>query len=135
MGEGFAEVEHTADVALRVWGEDLAGLFASAARGMAWLITDLDTVPQTVTHAVELAAGDAETLLVTWLGELLYLNEREGVVLSAFDLEEVTPTSLRGTAQGGPAPEIRCHIKAVTFSDLRIQPGAYGLETTVVFDV
>lgn len=135
MGEGFAEVEHTADVALRVWGEDLACLFASAARGMAWLITDPDAVPQTVTHAVELAAGDAETLLVTWLGELLYLNEREGVVLTVFDLEEVTPTCLRGKARGGPAPAIRYHIKAVTFSDLRIQPGPCGLETTVVFDV
>ena len=135
MGKGFEEVPHTADVALRVWGHDLPDLFTNAALGLAWLMADPETVDPTVEVPLELTAGDAETLLVSWLGELLYLSERDGVVFTVFDLEEVGPTHLRGVARGGPAKEIQLYIKAATFNDLEILPGGRGLETTIVFDV
>jgi len=135
MEEGFEEIEHTADVALRVWGKDLKELFINAARGMAWLLADPDTVKPAVKVPLELTAYDAETLLVTWLGELLFYNEMEGLVFTAFDLEEVTPTRLRGAARGGRPGETRRHIKAVTFHEMNIRPTVRGLETTVVFDV
>jgi SHS2 domain-containing protein len=111
--KGFEEISHTADAALRVWGQDLKELFLNAARGLAWLMVDPQTVPPAVEVPLDLSAPDAETLLVTWLGELIYLYEREGAVFTEFDLEEVTPTHLRGTVRGGPQ----------------------GLETVVVFDV
>jgi len=85
--------------------------------------------------ALDLTAPDAETLLVTWLGELIYLNERDGVVFTEFDLEEVTPTHLRGTARGGRPGEFRRFVKAATFSGLAIRPTDRGLETTITFDV
>jgi len=135
MGRGFEEVSHTADVALRIWGRDLAELFINAARGLAWLMADPDTVQPTVAVPLELTAYDAETLLVSWLGELLYRNERDGTLFTTFEIEEITPTHLRGVAKGGPAQEIRQPIKAVTFSDLAIRRAERGLEVTVVFDV
>jgi SHS2 domain-containing protein len=104
--ESFEEIPHTADAALRVWGKDLAELFANAARGLAWLMADPETVQPEKEVALDLTAPDAETLLVTWLGELIYLNERDGVVFTVFDLEEVTPTHLRGTSPGRPAGRI-----------------------------
>ena len=135
MEDGFEEVEHTADVALRVWGRDLKELFVNAARGMAWLLADPETVEPTTEVSLDLEGFDAETLLVTWLGELLYYNETEGLVFTEFDLREVTPTHLRGIARGGVPGETRRHIKAVTFHDLNIRSTDRGLETTIVFDV
>ncbi len=135
MEQGFEEIPHTADVALRVWGRDLKELFVNAARGMAWLLADPDTVEPVATVPIELTAYDAETLLVSWLGELLYLSERDGIVSTTFEMEEITPTHLRGVARGGPVQEIRQPIKAVTFSDLEIRSTPHGLETVVVFDV
>jgi SHS2 domain-containing protein len=135
MNECFEEVEHTADVALRVWGEGIAALFVNAARGLIWLLADPAAVEPTIELSVELEAYDAETLLVSWLGELLYLHERDDVLFTEFDLEEVTETRLRGVVRGGPIGEPRYHIKAVTFSEMAIQPGERGLETIVVFDV
>ncbi len=135
MDIGFEEIEHTADVALRVWGRDLAELFTNAARGLAWLLAESGTVPPMAEVPLELTAYDVETLLVSWLGELLYLNERDDVVFTDFDLQEVTPTRLRGTARGGPARETRRHIKAVTFSEMEIRRTGAGYETTIVFDV
>jgi SHS2 domain-containing protein len=135
MSNRFEEIEHTADIAIRVRGHDLAELFANAAYGMACQMADVDAVGRTVEHLVELAAYDAETLLVTWLGELLYLGERDGCVFTDFDLLKVTPTRLRAIARGGPAREIQRHIKAVTFSDLEIVRTGTGYEATIVFDV
>ena len=82
-----------------------------------------------------MAGFDAETLLVTWLGELLFWNEQEGLIFTEFDLEEVTPTYLKGKARGGVPSEHRRHIKAVTFHNLDIRPTERGWETTIVFDV
>ena len=50
----FEEIEHTADIAIRVWGSDLAELFANAAYGMACQQADLDDVDCTVRHSVTL---------------------------------------------------------------------------------
>jgi len=133
--ERFEEIEHTADIAIRVWGRDLAELFANAAYGLACQLANPDEIPQTVEQAIELEAYDVETLLVTWLGELLYLGERATCVFTDFDALKVTPTLLRAIARGGPAREHRRHIKAVTFSDLEIVHTGEGYETTIVFDV
>jgi SHS2 domain-containing protein len=131
----FEEVEHTADIAIRVWGRDLAELFASAAYGMAYMLGGTDSKGRSIEHLVELQAYDTETLLVSWLGELLYLSEREESILTDFEMLEITPTRLRAIARGGPIGEHRQHIKAVTFSDLEIIRTEAGYETTIVFDV
>ncbi len=131
----FEEIEHTADIAIRVWGRDLAGLFANAAYGLACQLADPAEVERTAEQSVELEAYDAETLLVTWLGELLYLNERDGDVFIDFEMGHVTPIHLRAVVRGGPAREHRRHIKAVTFSELEIVRTGAGYETTIVFDV
>ena len=135
MNRRFEEVDHTADIAIRVWGRDLAELFANGAYGMACQMADLDAVNQEVEHLIELEAYDAETLLVSWLGELLYISERDGCVFTDFDVLEVTPTRLRAVVRGGPVRERRQHIKAATFSDLKIVRTGEGYEATIVFDV
>lgn len=135
MKNRFEEVEHTADIAIRVWGRDLADLFANAAYGMACQMADAEEAVRAVERRIELEAHDAETLLVTWLGELLYLGERDGCVFTDFDVLEVTPTRLRAVAQGGPVREHRRHIKAVTFSELEIVHTDERYETIIVFDV
>jgi SHS2 domain-containing protein len=143
MNRRFEEVDHTADIAIHVWGRDLAELFANGAYGMACHMADLDAVNQedfgelsrAVEHLIELEAYDVETLLVSWLGELLYVSERDGCVFTDFDMLEVTPTRLRAVVRGGPVRERRQHIKAATFSDLKIVRTGEGYEATIVFDV
>ena len=131
----FEEIEHTADVAIRVRGRDLAELFANAALGMAHQLADVDAVEPVIEEAIGLTAYDAETLLVAWLGELLYLGERDCCVFVSFDMRETTHQGLRAMARGGPVREYRRYIKAVTFNDLAIRPTDEGYEAVVVFDV
>ena len=128
-------VEHTADWALHVRGPDLAGLFGRAAAGMARLLAGDGAVPLEEARELALAADDAESLLVEFLGELAYWAERDGLVCPVVALSEVSPTMLRATARGGRLTELQKPIKAVTYHDLSIRPYDGGLEVTIVFDV
>ncbi len=135
MEEPFEEIEHTADIAIRVWGADLAELFHNAALGMVSQLTDVETVRIETTVTIELRAADVETLLIEWLGELLYLGEKRDVVFTQFDVLELEHNALRAVARGGPVPRLDHHIKAVTFSELDVRRVGSGYGTTVVFDV
>ena len=132
----FEIVEHTADWALRVFGRDLAQLLVNAAEGMtSLLVEDLAAVAGGAERHIELAAGDAESLLVEWLSELAYWAEMEQLIFTQFELSAVAPTRLEATVRGGRAPELQKHIKAVTYHNLEIIQTEAGLEATIVFDV
>jgi len=65
--QGIEEIEHTADLAIRVRGRHLEELFVNAALGMAMLMADLKEIAPHVERHVELEEFDAGTLLVSWL--------------------------------------------------------------------
>jgi SHS2 domain-containing protein len=133
----WEEIEHTADVALRVRGTTLAELFANAARGMLNLVVgDSQTrVSKTSQVKVALEAPDLETLLVDWLTELVYLMEDEAFIVSDIQVSEVAGNALYAEVTGGAEGELHRHIKAVTYHDLSIEKIKGGYQTIVVFDV
>jgi len=132
---GFEEIEHTADYALRITGEDWPALLRNAARGIAHLLAGDADIPLTRTETLELDAFDAETLLVNWLSELAYRAEVDGVLFRDITLTDASPTHLRAVLRGGRVASLQKHIKAVTYHNLQIVRTARGLEATVVFDV
>lgn len=132
---GIEEIEHTADLAIRVRGRHLEELFVNAALGMAMLMADLKEIAPDVERQVELEEFDAETLLVSWLSELLWFNEESDAVFIRFEIKELTRTRLEATVWGGAASGQWKHIKAVTFHDLEIIETNGGYEVTVIFDV
>ncbi len=133
---GFEIIDHTADWALRVTGNDLRELLYNAAMGMNRLmVADVTAIPQTHTRQVTLSAYDAESLLVVWLSELAYFAEMEQLVFPVIELQEVSVQSVTAVLRGGHAPELQKHIKAVTYHNLQISQTAQGLEVTIVFDV
>lgn len=129
------EIEHTADVSIRVRGSDLEALFVNAALGMATLMTDVKEIEPNIQRQLSLEEFDVETLMVSWLSELLWFNEESGAVFVRFEITRLTPTHLEATVWGGPAASQWKHIKAVTFHDLDIKLSEQGYEVTVVFDV
>jgi len=136
MKADFEEIEHTADWALRIRGGDLRELLVNAGRGLSsLLVSEPDNIPTRVGERFEIEADDAESLLVQWLSELAYWAEMEGIVFSKFELSHVSPTQLRAFVQGDHVPNLKKHIKAVTYHNLEIVKSDTGLEATVVFDV
>jgi SHS2 domain-containing protein len=133
---GWEEIDHTADWALRVWGQDLPGLFENAARGMVSLLEGKATPDQPATHyTFELEAPDWEILLVDWLTGLLALIEDEGIVFTHIYIQRVDDLKLVAQASGQPGGNFKKVIKAVTFHNLAIHQTPTGYETVIVFDV
>lgn len=133
--QGYEEVEHTADWALRIRAGTLEELFIRAALGMLQLAGAEPREGPTQKRWIELQATDNESLLVTWLEELLFVIETEEVTFTEFDLRMESNTRLTATVHEAPLKNIKKHIKAVTYHDLRITQLEAGLEVTVVFDV
>jgi len=110
----YQQLEHTADLALRIYGGDLRELFANAAYAMFSQLADVGRAKTTVHQHVEVQGSDGESLLVNWLNELLYLHETEGQVYTEFDIQELTTTCLKATVYGTEARAVHLIIKAAT---------------------
>jgi len=131
---GYREHEHTADWELEVWAPDLRGLFVQSAQGMMALSgARLEQAPQ-VRRIFELEAPDPESLLVAFLGELLFLAETEGLGFDGFEIT-LLENRLRAGVSGAPLAWRDKEIKAVTYHNLTIRETSRGLEARIVFDV
>ncbi len=131
---GYREREHTADWALEVWAPDLAGLLEQAARGMYALAGARLADEERQVRRLELHAADAESLLVNFLGELLYLGEAEGLGFEGYALR-LEGFHLQAELSGRRLAGLAKEIKAVTYHNLAVRQTESGLETCIVFDV
>lgn len=131
----FEEIEHTADWAYRVRGENLAELLIQAALGL-YSLARMKLVPDSrITRAIEVQGIDRESLLVAWLNELLYFHESEGLGFEQIKIQELDETSIRAQVIGAPTQQWLKDIKAVTYHNVAIQETESGLEVTLVLDV
>jgi SHS2 domain-containing protein len=131
---GFKEIPHTADWSIRVWAEDLPGLLAESARGMNWLAgAKLAERPRQVL-TYETDGPDGESLLVSFLTELVYYAEQENLGFDAFNIR-IKDGRLKVEMGGAPLQSLDKAIKAVTWHNLKIEETARGLEVEIVFDV
>jgi len=131
---GHRELEHTADWELEVWGPDMPALIGEAARGMYELMGVEISEDARCHRRLELLAEDREQLLVSFLGELLFLAETEDLAFDGF-LLQIDGTSLVARLEGGSIVARTKEIKAVTFHRLEISETGRGLETSIIFDV
>ena len=131
---GYQERAHTADWALEVWAPNMIDLLQQAARGMYALMHAQLQGDFRETYRFEIAAPDRETLLVTFLAELLYFTQRDDVGFDRFNLSQAGERVIV-EVEGAPLESIAKEIKAVTYHNLVVSETGRGLETTVVFDV
>ncbi|MEA3440142.1 MAG: archease [Chloroflexota bacterium] len=132
---GYREIEHTADWELEVWAPNLSTLLEQAARGMYTLAgTTLQPGPRQMKQ-LSLNSLDAESLLVDFLDELLWLVEDEGLAFEQFKISIQNNSSLDAVLVGALIAQRTKEIKAVTYHNLRIIKSLRGLEVRIVFDV
>lgn len=134
---GYREIEHTADWQLEVWAPDLPTLFSLAAEGMLALANVRIESSQQVNRKLHLKAGDLESLLVSFLSELLYLGEAQGLGFGRTDIVILPgqPVELRANLLGGQILEQAKEIKAVTYHNLEIRQVDGLYRVRIVFDV
>ncbi|MBI4601229.1 MAG: archease [Planctomycetes bacterium] len=141
----FEFLDHTADVAVRLRSRDEAGLFRDAMRALLAIVLDEERsapVEPREAREVRLEAEDAESLLVDYLNELIFLFDTARFLardLEASRIELGRPARLDGRLLGerfDPARHLaKTEVKATTFHGMEVRRGPEGLEAEVVFDL
>jgi SHS2 domain-containing protein len=132
---GFRENQHTADWELEVWAPDLPSLLEHSARGMYALSgLRLQNGPSRAC-TIKLHGDDAESLLVRFLSELLWLEQEQGLGFDEFSIDVSTQFNLQAELRGSVIANLDKEIKAVTYHNLEVQTTEQGLRVIIVFDV
>jgi SHS2 domain-containing protein len=137
--EKYIELDHTADVGIRVIGNSLEELFEAASFALFDLQVDLSNVKDETEFEINATGTDLENTIVRWLQRLIALMDIEDIIFSRFELLEVTELSARGKAWGEPLDisrhRVKGAIKAVTYHELEIEETSDGWEAQIIFDV
>jgi SHS2 domain-containing protein len=129
-----------ADCALEIRGDDLDDLFATAARALADVMVDPETVAHDVEREVRLEARALDLLLHDWLSELIFLKDSEqlvfpGAVVSVREVPPLLTARLVGGRIDRERSVLRADPKAVTFHQFALEPRGAGWYARVVIDV
>jgi len=139
---GYRFIDHTADIGILSRGWTLEESFQQLGFGMMEvLISDPGTVEQELETAIDVEADTLEELVVSYLSELLFLFETEGLLVSDFDLT-MTRTGdgfrlkakLRGEHFKAGKHPYPTEIKAVTKHMLTVKEEP-PFDITVLFDL
>ncbi|MBN2074987.1 MAG: archease [Dehalococcoidales bacterium] len=138
MDKKFEILDHTADIGIIAYGDDMQKAFENAALGMFSLITDLISIENNQTRKIDIDAPDSESLLVNWLNELIYLFDVENLIFSKFDILRLDVSTLSAIAYGERVDlskhEIKTGIKAATYHMLKIDENDL-CRVQVLFDI
>ncbi|MFC6904113.1 archease [Halalkalicoccus tibetensis] len=129
--------DHTADVAVAAFGPALDSVFGALGDGLS--AAQCDEIPADGERfSFSLAAEGREALLFDYLDQLIYERDVRAV-LPADNEVSVNPGEewrLEASARGVPLAEVEAReVKAVTYSEMRIEEGEDGWEAYVVLDV
>ena len=135
----FEILDHTADIGIIVYGEDLKSLFQNAGEAFFHLITDLKKVRLRTERKIEIGGESLERLMVDWLSELLYLHEVENLLFKRFNVESVGEEGLRAKVKGEVFQQevhvIKTGVKAVTYHQIEVRQEKEGWRARIIFDL
>jgi len=129
----------TADVGVVSRGRDLKEAFENQAAGMFSVMVDLRTVTAEQSFNVKASGHDEESLLASFLEELLYIFDTKHFFLKEFRITRFEGYTLSAEAKGeGIDPQshiIKTPVKAVTYHMLKVDVSPGMVRTTVVYDI
>jgi len=135
----FRILEHTADVGFEALGSTREEVFVNAARALIHLIVELDTIDPREEVSVHVQGPDAESVLVNWLSELLFLHDAEGWLFRDFEIQNLQDDSLIALARGEKFQRSRHQakllVKAITYHQLALERTPQGWRAQVYVDI
>jgi SHS2 domain-containing protein len=135
----FEVLDHTADIGLIIYGENLKVLFENAGEAFFHLITDLRKVRRRIEKRINIGGESLDRLMVDWLSELLYLHDVENLLFKGFKVESVGKDGLKAIVKGEPFREgvhvIKTGVKAVTYHQIEVRQEQEGWRARIIFDL
>jgi len=135
----FEMASHTADVAVNVYGRDIAELLVNAAHALNSIVLGHADIQPGLIRTVSLESVDDDTLLIDWMNELIYLLDAEHLVFGQFDVLKHGPGTAaircRGERVDPARQRLEREVKAATYHGTHIRLEESGYTATVIFDV
>jgi len=143
----FDYLEHTADVYIVAYGNDLLEMFENAGLGLFETMVNTNQLEPVETRKVESEGFDLENLLYRWLEDLLSLYYIEGIVCREVKVYELTIRRenneamymIRGECIGEvfnpDKHESRVEVKAVTYHLMKIVKDEEKWKAYFVLDI
>lgn len=133
-------IEHTADIGLRVWGQDTKEIYVNAALALMDISAQKKDPLKTMATRVLTIKAEAENekdLLVHWLSEIISLGDCEGVVFIDFYIHELTDHKLVAEGFGASDHEFigKTEVKAATYHNLKLEKQGQRYMAEIIFDV
>jgi len=134
----FEILEHTADVALRIYGKNLNELFVNAASGLMSFIIDEKEVTAKEKVVIKLREDNVEELLVSWLNELIFNFSAKYFLSKKFKILHIDDLGLEAEVSGekfdAGKHKIISEIKAATYHELEVAKIKKGWQAKVILD-
>ena len=142
MDKIYELIDHTADLSIKVYGKDLEELLKNCSAAMMDVICDLNTIELKNQYSVSSSGNSEEQLLVNLLQELLYLHEVKKLLFCKFEFkinDNIKNREVEGNVWGEEIDfskhDLLNDIKAVTYSDLKVEHENGKLSVKITFDI
>jgi SHS2 domain-containing protein len=141
LQKNYELIEHTADVGIRVKGDNLKALFKNAALAMFDIIAEKKSVTKSQSHKVAIVvkqkADNIDELFINWLNELLSLSATKENIFCGFLFKKLDTNNLEAEISGCDIKDykVNTEIKAATYHELKLQQEDFGWLAEVIFDV
>jgi SHS2 domain-containing protein len=134
----YEELEHTADIKVRVKAASLDGLFAETAHTLMNVMYGDDIREGKERKEITVQSADIENLMQEFLSEILFLSEVHNLVFSSV-IVHITHLTLHAYLTGEPFDPARhtggTEVKGISYSGLRIIQEGAGYIVELIFDV
>lgn len=120
----FKFLEHTADVKFQAFGKTIEDAFKNSAFALKETICDETEIKEKKKKTISIKQKDLESLLYSFLEEILYLLDAENFIISSITKIKIDKKfNLRATILGDKASEYEFTnpVKAVTYNDMFVR--------------
>ncbi|KRX94848.1 Protein archease, partial [Trichinella pseudospiralis] len=138
----YEHLDHTADIMLHAWGDNLIEAFEQVTMAMFAYLTDLNKVDACFSYDVEVRGSDEKTMLFDFLNEWFAAFNGEPffipryIKIISFNLVDGYMAARAWGESFDVSKHIqRIEVKAVTFNNMRIVNKDNGYEIFVVLDI
>lgn len=137
MQRGHRQLDHTADLALELWGESEEDVLLAGAEAVVDIMTEGGEVEEREQRAVRIDAVDSQDRLVQWLNEIIVAAVQGGFLFGSAEIALEGRTGLSATIRGEPHAGARVvtELKSATYHELELGERGGAWRARVVIDV
>lgn len=137
MARGYRQLDHTADLALELWGASEEELLVAGAEAVIDIMTEGAAPGAAMTERIiEIDAVDRADRLVQWLNEIIVAAVTDGFLTRAAEIRLDGDSGLRARLRGEPG-RVLAELKSATYHDLALarDEAGGGWRAQAVIDV